>query len=376
MRELAQLMAGETLHLPDERWRAMLETADRNQSTPCLPPSGPQWFQEAVAERNGKVQLRRPRVMETYRDAAAALERSGVEFVLIKGLSHEADAAWAPGQRAQNDIDLLVRPGAMEAAEAALLAAGFVFHPGAELSDNHGRPLLKPHSWQWRGDYFDPELPVSIELHHTIWSDSRDRLPVGGATIFWDRCEEFPMGGRVFQDADRLGIATLHLLRHILRNNLRLAHAFEVSRMMRHLDAAAWKRWEHHSAELRQLESIAMKFASVWFGAPLPGAARVSWESLPRTVHRWMEAHAFAPVDNLESPNKQVLWLHLALLPRWQDRVAVARRRLLPRLPSREQAADPGHLWARGRYHAVALARLIGSGARSTARSMASHTSD
>lgn len=377
-------MAGQSIALPEAKWRDVLELADRTQSTTLLTKAdqAPAWFQDAVRDRIGKTRQRRVHLLETYRDATLALERQGIEFVLLKGFTHEADAGWTPGLRVQNDIDLLCPKADLARAEGALLASGFQFHAGSELSDNHGRPLLKPHSWSWRGDYFDPELPVSVELHHTIWSQGRDRIATPGVPHFWDRRERFEWGGCAFQDSDRLGIAALHLLRHVLRNNVRPAHAYELARMveLRAGDDAFWARWQRHPVELRQLEAIAMQFAATWFDGRLPSAVQADWDGLPVRVHRWFDQYAFAPVDNLSSPNKEVLWLHLALLTNWTDRWSVARRRLIPgKLPSAQQAAGgySAHLLARGRYHAVALARMAwGSLRPSAARSTASHTSD
>jgi len=94
------------------------------------------------------------------------------------------------------------------------------------------------------------------------------------------------------------------------------------------------------------------------------------YRALAEPVQSWFQSYAFAPLVNLVQPNKDVLWLHLALLPRRMDRFAVAFRKLIPmRLP---RSAE------RIRYHAVALARVLtaGSRRRATAPSTASHTSD
>ena len=384
MRDLLRLMSGRDLVLSEERWRAVLDLADRTQATTTLThvQNAPAWFRDAVADRARKTRERRGRLLRTYREATIALEHAGVEFVLLKGFTHEADAGWKQGMRVQNDIDLLCAASDLARAEAALLTAGFVFHPGSELSDNHGRPLLKPHNWTWRGDYFDPELPVCIELHHTIWSSTRDRIEIPGVNQFWDRRRPFELGGSTFQDADRLGIAALHLLRHILRNNVRPAQAHELAQMvaLREGDDAFWLRWQQHPAELRALESIAMQFAVTWFRGRLPASPQEAWDDLSPQVHHWFEMHAFAPMENLTSPNKDVLWLHLALLENWRDRLAVARRRLLPsKLPGVGQAtgAYSTHVFQRARYHAVALARVAWGTLRpSVTRSTASHTSD
>ncbi len=367
---------------------ALLSFADRTLCTPLLrdAPELPAGFARDVEGRIQKVAQRRRALVETYRDAAAALERAGVEFVLIKGFTHEADAGVDPSLRAQADIDLLCQPHDIKHAQNALIESGFVFHRGDELSDNHGRPLVKPHAWKWQGDYFDPAQPVPVEVHHSIWSQQRDRIPTPGTDAFWERREWVDVAGSripVFCDVDRLAVAALHLLRHVLRNNLRPGHAWELERMLRLRagDDAFWDRWRHlHPPRLRALQVLAFRFACLWFDGELHPTARSDWDSQPATVHAWFQRHAFSPVANLSNPNKDVLWLHLTLLPGFLDRCVVARRRLLPlRVPRSQEASGSyaSHIARRGRYHAIGLARALWrAAAGATARSKASHTSD
>ena len=365
-------------------WLEVLRIADRTLSTPLLRDrSGlPDWVREEVEARIDKVAQRRGRLLETYADAARALERGGVEFVLLKGFTHEADAGVDPGMRAQGDIDLLCHPRDIPAGHAALIAGGFYAHGGRELSDNHGRPFLKPHSWQWHGDYFDPTQPVPVELHHTIWSAARDRIGTPGTDAFWDRREWMETAGLrvpVFCGADRVGTAALHLLRHVLHDNLRPGHAWELAAMLgrRFGGERLWDEWTAlHSARLRRLQSVAFQFATLWFGGQMPPAALPDWDALPDRVHAWFATFALSPLESLTQPNKDVLWLHLALLVRLTDRIAVARQRLLPlRLPAAEEATGSylEHVAKRGRYHALTLAGALW---RATVRSKTPHTSD
>lgn len=388
---LLELIAGRLpgQELDDKAWRELLMVTDRTLCTPLLrgTPGAPAWFHDEIASRIAKNSLRRAALIETYRDAAHALEQAGVEYVLIKGFTHEVDASLEPSLRAQGDIDLLCQPRDLDAAQDALRKHGFEFHAGAELSDNHGRPLLKPHSWRWQGDYFDPTQPVPVEMHHTIWSAGRDRIPTPGVEEFWDRREWMDAAGfRVpaFCDVDRLGVAALHVLRHVLRNNVRLGHVWELARMLeiREHDTLFWEKWHRlHPAPLRQLESIAFRFAFLWFVKKMPPALSDDWAAMPSRVQEWFSKCAFSPAENLVQPNKDVVWLHLALLPSFVDRWSVARRRLLPlHVPGAIEAAGGsylGHIGARGRYHALALVRALWTGARSsTTRSKAPHTSD
>jgi hypothetical protein len=374
-------------NLDDRGWRHLLKVADRALCTPLLldAPGLPAWVRSEVSARVAKITERRAQLIGTYRDAAGALELAGIEFVLLKGFTHEVDAGMEPTSRAQGDVDLLCRPRDVKAAEEALRNHGFEFHAGAELSDNHGRPLLKPHAWQWRGDYFDPAQPVPVELHHSIWNARMDRIPTPGVEGFWERREWMEAAGLrlpVFCDIDRLGVAALHLLRHVLGSNVRPGHAWELARMLerRRHDASFWRRWEQlHPAELRRLEVLAFGFVTTWFAMEMPPILQAQWRALPAPVRDWFAKFALSPMENLMQPNKDVVWLHLALLPKFADRWVVARRRLLPlRWPGANEVTKGSylsHVARRGRYHALALVRTLWS-LVSTTRSKASQTSD
>lgn len=179
------------------------------------------------------------------------------------------------------------------------------------------------------------------------------------------------------QAQDRLCIAALHLLRHVLRNDVRPMHAWELVAMLAKRSEDFWTEWAMlHPPRLRALQAVAFRFATTWFGGELPPAARTDWNALPPSVHRWFETSAFSPLEDLTHPNKDVVWLHLALLPKLTDRVAVARRRFIPlRAPHPEQAAGShlSHLAQRSLYHARAL---TGTAWRRAARSKTSQTSD
>src|SRR5205814_8148380 len=125
----------------------------------------------------------------------------------------------------------------------------------------------------------------------------------------------------------------------------------------------------------RALQPIAFQFASRWFGSSLSPAAEHEWQVLPEQVHAWFQNFAFSPLTNLVQPNKDVLRLHLALLPRRIDRLAVAFRKLIP-IHLRRTSELEGRL-SRARYHAMALARafVTSSRRRPAAPSTASHTS-
>jgi hypothetical protein len=373
---LLQQLRGSTPDPPltENQRRAMLDLADRTHCTLLM---------TADKNRLARNLERRHRLWLACDEAAAALSSHGVEFVLLKGFTHEVDSGVDPARRYQSDLDFLCLPEDVGRARAALQQAGYGEHGDAELSDNHARPLVKPFTWHWRGDYFDPDLPISIELHHTLWSQGRDRIEVPDIRQFWNRRTVLSIEGRAvpaLAEPDRIAFAALHLLRHILRNDASPSHAFELACTLtrRAHDETFWQTWtQTHHPQFRALQAVAFEFARQWFGCTLSPDAERECRALPGPVQAWFRDYAFSPLVNLAEPNKDVLWLHMALLPRWIDRFAVAARKLVPvRLP---RATERGDRWSRIRYHAVALARVLLTGSRRrppTAPSTASQTSD
>jgi hypothetical protein len=155
---------------------------------------------------------------------------------------------------------------------------------------------------------------------------------------------------------------------------VRPAHVFELASALKYraYDDAFWMEWARfHPPGLRALQTVAFQFASVWFDTALPDAVQAEWARQPQRIHTWFSRYAYSPFVNLVEPNKDVLWLHLALLQNWQDRARVLRRRLIPlRLPQRAEAHSQSytaHLLHRAGYHVLALMRAMRT---------ASHTSD
>jgi hypothetical protein len=121
---------------------------------------------------------------------------------------------------------------------------------------------------------------------------------------------------------------------------------------------------------LRRLQAAAFALAEAWFGCALPPAARAQIAQLPASTHAWFAEFAASPAVQPFHPNKDELWLHLSLLERRLDKLAVARRRLLPSNlppPSRatesqsRQAVYASWFAARLRHHAISLATTVSS---------------
>jgi len=197
-------------------------------------------------------------------------------------------------------------------------------------------------------------MPIAIELHDSIWNPSHDRIRIDTAAFLRRRTRE------ALAPVDRAGFAALHVLRHVLRHDARLAHAFELFRLLETGDPALWRNWiESRDPTLRRLELVGFRLASEWFHRPLPETLEHEWLQQSTGVKTWFREFAWSPVENRLGCNKDAVWLHLAMLDSWGDRARVLFHRLTP-------LRRPHHssFWTRLRYHAGALTPALFNGVR------------
>ena len=385
----------ETLRSLDERaWQAALSFCDRTQLTLVFGRAAggqlPEWVRARI-ERNLRDNTER---LEQARAAAleidGAFHAAGVEYAVLKGFTQSPRYVPDPRLRVQYDLDLYCPPEPLLRAREVLLGLGYEPLRGFESYPlDHLPAMVRKTGWQWRGDYFDPGMPVSVDLHFRFWDEATERLEAPGLDAFWERRTGYAGGGRclpVLDPADALGYTALHLLRHVLRGSLRPYHAYELACFLHAhaADEAFWNRWtELHQPRLKRLEAVAFQLAAEWFGCRLPGAAAEQVEALPEETRLWFERSGAAPVRGLIRPNKDELWLHLALLASAGDKLRVLRRRLLPvlipapvdavhvpeaekTLAVRWRARAKYSAWVAGRagYHLRTLAPALVEGAR------------
>jgi MFS family permease len=328
--------------LSDAEWGDALNFTDRSQLTLPLRSSAaresmPAWVRErtgACAARNLE-KLRR--LEEQYRALDKCLKAADVDYLALKGLAHCPEFGASASDRMQYDIDLYTPRERVYAARDAVIALGFVPLESMESSPTDHLPaLIRKTGWEWRGDFFDPEIPIAVELHFRFWNERLERLRAPGVEEFWPRRVRRQVAGvemGALCPVDALGFASLHLLKHVVQGSGRASHIYEVARF---LDARAddddfWNAWRAlHSPELRRLEAAMFRLAREWFGGQVGPAAEEEMERLPVATQRWFDEFAASPAQRIFHPAKDELWLHLSLLDSPWDALAVARRRLLP----------------------------------------------
>ena len=327
--------------LTEARWARVIASADREGLTLAL---GSRWktaLPPSVAERidanRASTALRFANIRRSYEEIASEFETVGVQVAVLKGFSHECGFAPSPLDRPQGDLDLYCSQQQISLAQNVLVQLRYVPLVGTEaIPTDHLPPMIRKSAWTWRGDYFDPDAVLAVELHFQFWDRHTERIALDGIEAFWTRRQMECVGDFRFPalaPIDRIGYAAVHFMRHLLRGEFRIFHAYELAHFLdaTYADQNLWRHWQAmHSGSLRSVEALAFRFAADWFGCPVPEPVAAEWELFPATVQRWFTAFSQAPLQAKRHPNKNELWLHLALLHSSRDRRAVALRRLLP----------------------------------------------
>lgn len=349
-RELLALLSALRLIGPDtkaltflsqDEWQRLLSFCDVAQLTlplAKLPLEGaPNWVLDRLRTNLRDNALRFEKIKETYREAAAAFEHAGVEHIVIKGFSQSPDFVSHPESRYQSDIDVLCRPEAISAARDALHAIGYASDKSANITNaDHDHGLVRPGVWQWRGNRFDPEMPVGIELHFCLWNEQVSRISIPETDGFWHRRIHREVDGLSFpclNPVDHVGHLALHILRNIFLRDWILHHVRELAVFLhQHADDDSfWQIWvDTHSPSLRSLEVISFYLARSWFGCNLHSKVEEEIATLSPERLDWLQYFSLSPLDVAFRMNKDALWLQLGLIATRRERLRVLCRTLLP----------------------------------------------
>jgi hypothetical protein len=334
-------------------WLDLLAMTDRERLTLALGLRCRDSLPSAVAERiDRNLEQNAERygcLITAYQEIADVLRASGIEFLVLKGLTHGAYYAAEAYHRPQYDLDLYCPESCSASAMRAIESLGYVaFSRGEVATTDHFPVMIRKTGWKWRGDYFDPAMPFSVELHFRFWDERTERFRAGDGERFWPGRVEHHVSGLCLPSlsaADGLTYATWHLMRHLLRGDLRLYHVYELAYFLDRssADDTFWREWENRApAGSRQTEAIAFRLAKEWFHCQTHGTALAAMEQLPNSVKRWFELFAMSPALAIERPNKNELWLHWCLVNNPGHRREVALRRLFP--ISRERVVADAHV--------------------------------
>ena len=340
----------DALHqLTDHEWRELIGFCHRTQlalpfALRCVDRL-PIWVADRFTKDLANNAERWRRTKFAYLQVSSAFEAAGLDFVVLKGFTHVPAFITDPRHRAQYDMDLLLPREQVFAARDVALELGYQPVTGRDgHPTDHLPTLIRKSGWEWRGDYFDPQLPPALELHFRLWDAEVEGFALPGVEDFWSRKEQRTLDELEFASlaaVDLPGYASAHALRHLLRGDLKPSHIYELGAFLEHhTDVQFWRTWRDlHDASLRGVEAICFAIARCWFGCQIPALVEEEIAQLRDPVRAWLADYAHAPLANLFRPNKDELWLHLSLLDPGASRLRILRRRLMPlRLPGHMDA--------------------------------------
>lgn len=204
-----------------------------------------------------------------------ALAPTGLPVILLKGTAHVAAGSAAGIGRAIGDLDILVPREGLEAAERALLAAGWEWVKADAYDDSYYR--------RWMHELpplIHRERDRMIDVHHTILPPTARPTPDAAALIA--DSVALPNGLRVLSPADRVVHAAAHLFADgDLAGGLR--NLWDIDRMLVEHggDPGFWpalaERARHH--QLAPQVARAQRLAARLYGTPIDSAlaGRARW---------------------------------------------------------------------------------------------------
>ena len=363
-------------YLSDSEWRELLPLCDMMHLTiPLRQICGdnlPPWVGARIDQNICDNQERYERIKTAYLELASALAAQGVEHLVLKGFAQSPAFVDDPRLRMQSDIDLFCPQESILRARDALAEIGYTADQGLEHQPLDHLPTL-------RGNYFDPEMPVSVELHFRFWNEKTTRLRPRGLGQFWARRVhrrvddfDFPSLNAV----DSVGYASMHVFHHLMCGLIPY-HVYELARFLdtKSEDDQFWSDWRNlHDDSLRRIEAVSFRLAAKWFACRVPKEVQREIASLPASVQDWFAACSDSPLSSLVRPNKSALWLHLSMLESAHDKLLVFCAGLFPvRVPPlhalrrwslRAYARFLKHSFSRVAFHLRSLPRTLWQGLR------------
>ncbi|HEX7359211.1 MAG TPA: nucleotidyltransferase family protein [Bryobacteraceae bacterium] len=374
--------------LTGDDWNRMLLLCDSQQLTlligylhsKSLPPA----VHERI-ERNFQDNARRfQKLSSTLVTITHLLSGQGIETTVLKGVTHNSDFVPDPLLRSQGDIDLWCSAAQILDAKFALMHLGY--YPVGKSKGRHLDPMIRELVWNWNGNYYDPDLPIPVELHYRLWDTSTERLPGLLEPEVWSRrrrlqIDDAPLAFQL-SAVDTFAFAALHVLLHLLHGDPRLQRAWELGYFLQKNQGndVFWSEWRAtYPPELRQVQTVPLALAALWFGCALPLAVQESIDELPPNVLTWLKHYHLSPLKSALDPGgtaKEELWLHLALLTSIKSKTVVCWRRLAPLQAIGSQATQETQynkgawskavvfLMRRAAHHLGALPATLSSGIR------------
>ncbi len=347
--EVVALLSGLHLSEPDinpleqlskEQWTDLIAFCDIAHLTLPLAQLAtndfPEWVRKRLSTNLTDNAQRFERLRATYCEIDETLRLAGVEHIVIKGFTQAPDYVASPRLRGQSDFDIVCLPEQIEIAQAALERVGYQpYQLKKDSRADHVPTLVRHRGAKWKGNPFDPDIPLGVDLHFCLWNEPAMRFSIE-VDDFWKRRTTRTVEGLTFptfHPVDQLGYLTLHILRNILRSEWIIHLVRELAGFLHsHAnDNSFWTEWtELHDSQLRSYEAIAFYYAREWFGCSLHPLVEETIASLRPIQLHLLSRTARTGLEHMFRQNKDSIWLHMTLLSSLQTKGATLVRTFIP----------------------------------------------
>jgi len=121
------------------------------------------------------------RTKVAFKEIALAFAERQIEFLALKGFTHYPRFAADPRNRTQGDLDLLVTEDQVTRAFEAARSLDYVpIQESVPRPIDHLPMMVRQTGWRWRGDFYDVDNPVSLELHFRLWDSGTEMFDPPG----------------------------------------------------------------------------------------------------------------------------------------------------------------------------------------------------
>lgn len=333
--------------LTDQQWERLLRFSDLAHLTLPLARAHtvklPDWVRERLDRNLLDNQDRFRLIKATYEEADVCMRQAGIEYLVIKGFTLTPDFVEYPWLRQQSDLDFYILDiRLLEPAQSALMSVGYLPNITVDFRRaDHAPTLYRLGNWIWAGNAFDPQMPLSIELHFCLWNEKVTLIPDHEISQFHERRRIRNIEGMqvpVLEDVDILSHLSMHILRDLLAYGTPIHHLYDLAGFLdkRATDEDFWRKWQvQHSDALRSKMLIAFDLARRCFGCAIPEIVEELLSRLPQEQRSWLEQFGQLPLEIPFRESKDAFWLHCTLLQHGCNRRTLIRRTFFPnRLPN------------------------------------------
>lgn len=276
-----------------------------------------------------------------FRALLKLIEEARIPCAVLKGFSLVPEYCPDAALRNQYDFDFLVDASSVPGIDKALRLAGFIRKPQRSSFEpiEYFHSLRRPIVPKNLERVFSPGLHRMVEVHTSLWESNADKIRFTLPERSLDRAVLKNWNGIPFislAPEEVLVLQVLHIFRHILNNQCRLSHLFELATFLnqRADGDPIWPAFQNVVSEderLMEAAGIVFALASGLFHVSVPKQARAfSVERLSAASAFWVRRYGMDSALSNFSGSKSSLYLHSLFVDSDSDWREIRRRRLFP----------------------------------------------